>query len=272
MSGTILEPRPCREPGNFDHGNMSSDMAEPPSEHLSSTGDDDTHQDASIASQDQGRVSQSSSSQPEQQAVAPLERRPTPSSSLDLNGAMQSLTTTVVRALNLERDMFDLVRDVTVFAASADSLASLTFEVGMGPHSRAAASPSSSSPTADAIAHLAVYEILQLMLRCPHARLLTQTAMFKEQLVDRLQRSEDHVDAQCAVVDDEDDEIEAQLVHNIALLGAGVRHLEDLVTVVLPKWRRMMTMAIPAGRDRQKVAILSHFVGSILLWAKDCSM
>ncbi|TLD28810.1 hypothetical protein PspLS_04140 [Pyricularia sp. CBS 133598] len=189
------------------------------------------------------------------------------STRIDWQGAMQSLTMTAAHVLNLEKEIFDVTRDITSFVAPGSSLESKTFEVPMSPlHASAAMEP-------NAVAYLTVDELLQLTLHIPHMRLLSEIITLKEKLgqsdwscCDEHQGKDND---ECAVVDEEELEAREKLIYNIAVIASKAGHLEDLMSIILPKWRWMMADTVTFGKDTHKAAILDQFVDSVLRWAID---
>ncbi|TLS24917.1 hypothetical protein PpBr36_08950 [Pyricularia pennisetigena] len=186
---------------------------------------------------------------------------------IDWQDAMRSLTMTAAHLLNLEKEIFDLACDVVAFVEPGSSLEAKTFEVTMTSlHPSASMDP-------DAVADLAVDEILQLTLYIPHMRLVSEIMTLKEQLArDNWSCRDEHQDKdndECAVVDEEELEARGKLIYNIAAIASKAGHLENLISIILPKWRWMMADSIRFGKDAQKTAILDQFVDSILRWALD---
>ncbi|KAI6381666.1 hypothetical protein MCOR25_001135 [Pyricularia grisea] len=190
------------------------------------------------------------------------------STRIDWQGAMQSLTMTAAHVLNLEKEIFDVSRDITAFVEPGSSLEAKTFEVPMSPlHPSAAVEP-------DAVAYLTVEELLQLTLYIPHMRLLSEIMKLKEHLAENdWSCCDDHRDQdndECVVIIDEEEfEAREKLIYNIAVIASKAGHLEDLISIILPKWRWMMADTVTFGKDIQKAAILDQFVDSILRWAID---
>lgn len=189
------------------------------------------------------------------------------STRVDWQGAMQSLTMTAAHVLNLEKEIFDIARDITNFVQPGSSLESKTFEVPMSPlHPSAAMEP-------DALAYLTVDELLQLTVYIPHMRLLSEIMALKEKLAESdwtcCDEHQDKNSDECVVVDEEELEARERLTYNIAVIASKAGHLEDLISIILPKWRWMMTDTVTFSKDAQKAAILDQFVDGVLRWAMD---